>query len=109
MLLGACAPKHSAPAIPGGDPDRGAQATYSAGCGTCHHIPGIPGAVGLVGPPLDRIAERAMLAGQIPNTPANMLRWIRDPQSVEPNTAMPNLQLGDRTARDIVAYLFTIH
>jgi len=79
------------------------------GCGACHHIPGIPGANGMVGPPLDNVAQRGILAGELANSPENMVRWIRDPQSVEPATAMPNLHIGEQSARDIVAYLYSLH
>lgn len=96
-------------AIPGGDPARGAQAIAAMGCGACHHIGGIPGANGMVGPPLDNVGERGILAGELANSPENMVRWIRDPQSVEPTTAMPNLHIGEQSARDIVAYLYSLH
>ena len=95
-------------AIPGGDPGRGARTIAEMGCGACHHIEGIPGANGLVGPPLDNVAQRGMLAGELPNSPENMVRWIRNPQSVEPATAMPNLNIGEQSARDIVAYLYSL-
>ena len=96
-------------AIPGGDPGRGSQTIAAMGCGACHHIAGIPGANGMVGPPLDNVAERGILAGELANSPENMIRWIRDPQSVEPATAMPNLHIGEQSARDIVAYLYSLH
>ena len=51
---------------------------------------------------------RAILAGELPNTPANMIRWVRDPQAVEPATAMPNLGVTEQQARDIAAYLYTL-
>lgn len=108
LLLAACSSAGSVP-IPGGSPERGAQTIAAMGCGACHHIPGIAGASGLVGPPLDNIAERGMIAGELPNTPDNMMRWIRDPQAVEPGTAMPNLHVGEQSARDIVAYLYSLH
>lgn len=98
-----------AAAIPGGDPGRGAQTIAEMGCGACHHIGGVPGANGMVGPPLDNVAERGILAGELANSPENMVRWIRDPQSVEPATAMPNLHIGEQSARDIVAYLYSLH
>lgn len=95
--------------LPGGNAARGAQTITAMGCGACHHIPGITGADGKVGPPLDDIAERGMIAGEIPNSPENMMRWVLDPQAIEPGTAMPNLHLDDQEARDIVAYLYTLH
>jgi cytochrome c1 len=36
-----------------------------------------------------------------------MQRWIRDPQHVAPGTAMPDLDVGARDARDIAAFLYT--
>jgi cytochrome c1 len=78
------------------------------GCAACHVIPGVRGADGKVGPPLTGIGSRIMIAGQVPNTPDNLIRWIRDPQAIEPGTAMPNLGVSEPTARDIAAYLYTL-
>lgn len=91
----------------GGDPARGVTAIQRYGCGGCHTIKGVPGASGLVGPPLDNIASRVYLAGHLPNSPQNMIRWIRFPQQVEPHTAMPDMSIPDGDARDIAAYLYT--
>jgi cytochrome c1 len=49
-----------------------------------------------------------MLAGELANTPENMIRWIQDPQSVEPRTAMPNLHVSEEDARNMVAYLYSL-
>ncbi|MGH7509453.1 MAG: c-type cytochrome [Gemmatimonadales bacterium] len=94
--------------VAGGDVDRGRAALDGFGCGACHLIPGIPGARGLVGPPLTMFARRAYIAGQLPNQPDNLIRWIQDPQSVEQGTAMPNLGVNPVTARDMAAYLYTL-
>ena len=88
-----------------GDADIGRQVLEDRGCGSCHRIPGVPGADGLVGPPLDSMGRRTFIAGQLANTPENMVRWIRDPQAVEPGTAMPDLGITEAEARDITAYL----
>lgn len=92
----------------GGDPARGAVAIDRAACGSCHEIPGVSNANGMVGPPLDHMAERTMVAGLLPNTPANLVRWIQQPQSVVPGNAMPNATLTDQDARDVAAYLYTL-
>ncbi len=92
----------------GGDPKRGKVTLRLYGCGVCHTIPGVPGARGAVGPPLDRVAKRAYLAGVLPNTPANMIRWIQNAPEVDPRTAMPDMGVTERDARDIVAYLHTL-
>jgi len=94
--------------IPGASVARGKQSVAGFGCGSCHEISGIRGAHGKVGPPLTDIATRSIIAGELANTPENMVRWIRDPQAVEPNTAMPNLGVAEQTARDMVAYLYTL-
>jgi putative membrane protein len=94
--------------LTGGDPSRGMDAIGRYGCGACHDIPGIRNAKGSIGPPLTHIANRAYLAGQLPNTPDNMTRWIQHPQHVERGTAMPEMGVTDTDARNIVAYLYTL-
>ena len=88
---------------------RGRAQIQRYGCGACHEIPGVDGANGLVGPPLGTIADRVYLAGQLPNNADNMIRWIREPQQVESGTNMPNLNVSERDARDIAAYLYSQH
>ena len=88
-----------------GDPERGRQAIHQYACSTCHRIPGIVGANAPVGPPLDAMATRGLIAGAYPNTTDNMVRWLRSPQSLSPASAMPDLGVSDRDARDIAAYL----
>ena len=92
----------------GGDAKRGAAAIERYGCGSCHVIPGISGAVGKVGPPLTGIGDRVYLAGELQNTPDNMMRWIRNPQGINPKTLMPNVGVTDQDARDIAGYLYTL-
>ena len=91
-----------------GNPHRGAKLIAQYGCGSCHEIAGIPNASGLVGPPLDNIADRKTLAGVLANTPVNMVGWLEAPQSVVPGNAMPNMGLDDHDAHDIAAYLYTL-
>jgi cytochrome c1 len=62
----------------------------------------------MVGPPLDFFSRRTMIAGELPNTPDNLVRWIENPPSVEAGTAMPKLGLSDEQARDVAAYLYTL-
>jgi cytochrome c oxidase subunit 2 len=76
-----------------------------AACARCHAIRGTA-AQGTVGPDLTHVGSRTALAAlTIPNTPAEMLRWISDPQSVKPEAKMPALHLSPGQFRDIVAYL----
>lgn len=94
--------------LTGGDPARGKTAIAKYGCGACHTIPGIDDANATVGPPLDNIANRAILGGHLQNTPANMTKWIQHPQAVDPKNAMPELGVTDQDAKDIAAYLYTL-
>ena len=91
-----------------GDAERGALYIEQIGCGSCHIIPGIDGARGLVGPPLDHIGKRIFIAGLLRNTPANMVTWLRDPQEIVPGNAMPDMDLNEEQARDITAYLYML-
>ena len=97
----------STPAL-GGDPENGRLLLRQFPCGSCHSIPGVANARGKVGPPLDRVAKRVYLAGVLPNTPANMQAFIRDPRIADPRTAMPDLGVTEAHARDMVAYLYTL-
>jgi len=96
-----------AAAVTGGDPVRGEAMFIQYGCGSCHALKNVRTATGAVGPPLDGIATRVIVAGHLANTPQNMKRWIRDPQHVSPGTAMPDLNVGGEDAQDITAFLYT--
>jgi cytochrome c1 len=78
------------------------------GCTACHTIPSVPGATSTVGPPLTRWAERRYIAGTLINTPDNLMIWLRNPQEIEPGTAMPYIPMSDQELRDIAAFLFTL-
>ncbi len=93
----------------GGDPARGRIAIQKYGCGSCHEIAGVRGANGVVGPPLNNWAERRVIAGEVPNDPERLITWLTVPQSIEPGTAMPNMGVTDGAARDMAAYLYTLH
>jgi cytochrome c oxidase assembly factor CtaG/cytochrome c2 len=110
LILGSCGQQQGVSASDAaiGDPDRGASEIVAVGCGTCHSIPGIANADGLVGPPLDHMGRRIFVAGMLRNTPDNMAVWLRDPQAIVPGNAMPDMGLSDRQARDITAYLYTL-
>lgn len=93
----------------GGNPANGVRQIASIGCGSCHIIPGVTGAVGLVGPPLNHMGRRVFIAGLLRNTPDNMMLWLRNPQQIVPGNAMPNMGLNESQARDITAYLYTLN
>lgn len=92
----------------GGNAKAGQQDIRKYGCYACHTISGVPGAQGLVGPPLDGIANRTYIAGELQNTPANLMLWIKHPHQVEPHTVMPEMNVTDEDSRDIAAFLYTL-
>lgn len=94
--------------VPGGDIERGAGLIKEFGCGACHTIPGVDGASATVGPPLISWSRRSYIAGNLANTPENLVRWVTDPRGVEPGTAMPDLGVDEQEARDVAAYLYTL-
>jgi cytochrome c len=94
--------------LTGGDPVVGRYAIAKYGCDTCHTIPGVRSAAGTVGPPLNQLARRVYLAGRITNTPENLMRFIREPRSVDEQTAMPPTGVTEQDGRDIAAYLYTL-
>jgi cytochrome c2 len=92
----------------GGNAQAGMVDLRKYGCNGCHTIPGIEGAQGLVGPPLNQFADRVYIAGRLPNTPDNLMLWIQKPQQVVPNNAMPDMGINEQDSRDIAAYLYTL-
>ncbi len=68
--------------------------TNKFGCNGCHRV-GNEG--GIVGPPLDRAGFRL--------NPAWVYRWVKYPQSMKPDTKMPNLGLSDQEAKAVAMFL----
>jgi cytochrome c oxidase assembly factor CtaG len=92
----------------GGSVLRGKEAIRSYGCMSCHSVPGITGATTMVGPPLAGMASRGYIAGVMSNTPTHMIEWLMNPPGIDSKTAMPNMNVTERDARDIAAYLYTL-
>ncbi len=92
----------------GGNAARGEQVIVQYKCGSCHTIPGIHNANGVFGPPLNEMALRSIIAGEFPNQPETLVRWLRSPTSMKPSTAMPDLGLSEEQARAAAAYLETL-
>lgn len=110
VLTSGCSEDRAATAasLTAGDPARGRVLVKRYGCHTCHSIPGVRGADGVVGPPLENVAVRTYIAGSQMNTPETMIRFIRDPRSVNPNTAMPDTGASEQDSRDMAAYLYSL-
>jgi cytochrome c oxidase subunit II len=87
-------------------PASSSSATFMrAGCGNCHQIRGTS-AHGRQGPDLTHVASRTSLAAvRIPNDPAHLAEWIRDPQGLKPGSKMPNLALPNRDWQALARYL----
>jgi cytochrome c oxidase subunit 2 len=82
----------------------GAKLFFDRTCANCHTIGG-SSATGSVGPDLTHVASRETLAsGALDNTPANLERWLANPDSVKPSL-MPNLHLSPAEVRQLAAYL----
>ncbi len=84
----------------------GGRLIASYGCGSCHTIPGVPGADSMAAPPLRCFYQRIYIAGRLPNTKENLAEWIENPQQIESGTAMPDLGVTDEDASSIAAYLY---
>ncbi|MBL0726570.1 cytochrome c family protein [Piscinibacter sp. HJYY11] len=92
----------------GADPERGRRLMSHYQCGSCHVIPEVQAADGRVGPSLERYARRSYIAGNLPNAPDTLARWIEAPSSLLPGTAMPDMGASTPDARDMAAYLMTL-
>lgn len=90
------------------DLTRGRLALHQHACNACHLIPGVVGGDVHVGPPLEGMGSRQMIAGTLPNSQENMMRWLMHTQLVKPGTAMPQLGVRERDARDMAGYLATL-
>ena len=101
MALAGC----SSPATRSTSPPSTTNLMIQYGCPTCHVIPGVPGAVGKVGPSPDDIRQRSYLAGSLPNNPRNLQLWIMHPQQYRPGVAMPEMGVSAQDAASIAAYL----
>ncbi len=66
-------------------------------CKACHSVGGVGG---VVGPALDDVKSR--------QTRDEMIAWIRDPQTIKPGTAMPQLPLTDEQLVELVDYLLSL-
>ncbi len=87
------------------DVERGRRLAEQYQCGTCHVIPGVNGAHGIVAVTLESVGQRSYIAGRIPNTREHLVRWIVEPAALVPGTLMPSMGVTPDDARDIAAYL----
>lgn len=107
-LLAGCGRGEATPAGVQGNPERGRTALAQHACRACHIIPGVTGSEVYVGRSLEDLGDRQYIGGKLPNNQANLVRWIRDPQAIDPGTAMPAMGVSERDALDMSAYLLTL-
>jgi len=94
-----------APSPAPGPEARGRQVFLQMTCVNCHSIQGVS-AVTNVAPDLTHLAGRRTLgAGVLPNTPADLARWLKNPQAAKPACRMPNFKLTTAQVDDLVSYL----
>jgi len=65
----------------------------------------VTGSKSYVGPQLAGFGKQERISGTLVNSHDNLVHWIRDPKSVDPLTAMPNLSVTRQDAEDMAAYL----
>ena len=108
VVLGVACNRQETKPSSSGDPAKGKQLITQYGCTACHSVPGIEGPRGEVGPSLDHVATRPMIAQTLPNNPQNLTQYLLNPQMVNTQNIMPNLGIKPDEARDIAAYLYTL-
>lgn len=77
-------------------------------CGSCHAIPEVAAARGQVGPALGEFGRRSYIAGHVPNSVEALTRWIMDPASLAPGTAMPSMGVALTDARAMAVFLHAL-
>ncbi len=83
----------------------GATAMAALPCSSCHTVRGTS-LHGTYGPDLTHLASRTSIAAvTLSNTPANLRRWVADPNAVKPGVLMPTVPVTPQTLDEIVAYL----
>lgn len=100
-------PAQSLPPAGSGNAERGKKLFESIGCQGCHVVgtpeapvkraDRDPSAFNSFGPPLDGIGAKTSKAW--------VVKWIKDPKSLRPETRMPDLRVSDGDALDIAEYL----
>ncbi len=101
-------PDTQAAAAPAPRIERGRALLAQYQCGSCHAIPEVPAARGRTGPTLAAFGRRSYIAGEVPNRPEALARWIADPAALVPGTAMPAMGVSPADARDMAAYLLSL-
>jgi cytochrome c oxidase subunit 2 len=87
---------------------QGLMAFYASGCIACHVVRKTPASKRLA-PDLTHLMTRQTLAaGVLANTPADLRRWVSDPQGIKPGCLMPNMKLNAQQLDRVTAFLQTL-
>lgn len=83
----------------------GEEVFLSSTCVGCHTVRGTS-ARGVAGPDLTHLATRETIgSGVLPNTRANLARWIVDPQGAKPGVSMPPTSFTSEELDALLDYL----
>ncbi len=84
---------------------KGAEVFREKNCVNCHSIAGLMTS-GRVAPDLTHFGSRTTLAaGTLPNTPENLVKWLKNPQSVKEGVLMPDIGLNTDQIKYLTSYL----
>src|SRR5688572_5876225 len=75
-------------------------------CNNCHTVAGI--STGTVGPELTHFGSHTQIAGTLPLSKENLVKWIKDPPGSKPGTTMPNLGINDADAGVLADWLLQL-
>ena len=75
-------------------------------CHTCHAVAGL--STGTVGPELTHVGSHAQIAGTVPMSKENLVKWIMDPPALKPGTAMPKLGVSEADAAALADWLLLL-
>lgn len=97
------------PADPGNPQTSAGRSNFEVHCGSCHAVRGTF-AAGMLGPDLSHVMTRKTLAaGMLPNDPADLARWLSDPQGLKPGSMMPRPEMSAPEMADVRAYMETLN
>ena len=100
--------EQSLPAHASGAISEGQKIFERTACINCHAVGGTA-ANGRFGPDLTHLMSRDTIAsGAAQNTPANLRRWIQDPNTIKPGSKMPAMGLSDPELDAVTEYLETL-
>ena len=89
-------------------PLHGKEMFLSLACVNCHNIDGVMLQGGFA-PNLTHLMSRDTIAsGAAENTPENLKKWLRNPDSIKDGCLMPNMMLSEDQIDSLVEYLTTL-